>query len=84
MKFKTEEGAQACLKKMNGRYFGGRQVTAKLWDGFTNYHVKLKESEEQIRARQEQYGKELERQEIEEQLKREQQEAAAEAAMTDE
>lgn len=84
MKFKSEEGAQACLKKMDGRYFGGRQVSAKLWDGFTNYHVKLKESEEQIRARQEQYGRELENQEIQEQLKQEQLEAAAQAAAPDE
>ena len=65
VKFKTEEGAQACLKKMHGRYFGGRQVTGKLWDGFTNYNVKLQESEEQIRARREQFAKEIESQEVE-------------------
>ena len=64
VKFKTEEGAQACLSKMNGRYFGGRQVTAKLWDGFTNYSAKLQESEAQIQARREQYARDLEAQEV--------------------
>lgn len=75
VKFKTEEGAQACLNKMNGRFFGGRQVVAKLWDGFTNYNVKLQESEEQIQARREQFAREIEAQEVEEKLKREQNDA---------
>lgn len=77
MKFKTEEGAQACLKKMDGRFFGGRQVVAKLWDGFTNYNMKLQESEESTQARREQFAKEIEAQEIEEKLRKEQEDAAA-------
>lgn len=42
MRFQTEEGAQACLERMNGRFFGGLQLTAALWDGVTNYNVKVR------------------------------------------
>jgi hypothetical protein len=24
---------------MNGRFFGGHQIVAHMWDGFTSYHV---------------------------------------------
>lgn len=39
VKFKQEEPAHACVAKMNGRFFGGRQLIAHMWDGFTYYHV---------------------------------------------
>ena len=49
VKFKKEDAAKACIEKMNGRFFGGRQVVASLWDGFTNYNTtKLEETEEQV------------------------------------
>lgn len=41
VKFKTEEGANACLRVMNGRFFAGRQLEAFKWDGITNYNVKV-------------------------------------------
>ena len=39
VKFKQEEPAQACIAKMNGRFFGGNQLVAHMWDGVTYYHV---------------------------------------------
>jgi HIV Tat-specific factor 1 len=39
VRFKQEEPAQACLSRMNGRFFGGHQIVAHMWDGFTSYHV---------------------------------------------
>jgi hypothetical protein len=39
VRFKQEEPAHACLEKMNGRFFGGQQILAHMWDGFTSYHV---------------------------------------------
>jgi len=49
VKFKGEAAAKTCVEKMNGRFFGGRQVVASLWDGFTNYNAtKLEETEEQV------------------------------------
>lgn len=37
VRFKQEEDAMECLKLMNGRYFGGRQVVAELYDGKRTY-----------------------------------------------
>jgi hypothetical protein len=42
VKFRTEEGAQEALAKMNGRFFGGRRIAAALWDGTTNYNIKVR------------------------------------------
>ena len=61
IKFKQSEPAQECLKLMNGRFFGGRQLTAELWDGITNYNVrKAQESEEEQAARLARFAAELE------------------------
>ena len=38
--FKEPEQADACIQSFNGRWFGGRQLTAALWDGTTDYQVK--------------------------------------------
>lgn len=38
--FKEPEEADACVLSFNGRWFGGRQLTAQLWDGTTDYQVK--------------------------------------------
>lgn len=37
--FKEPEEADACILSFNGRWFGGRQLTAQLWDGTTDYQV---------------------------------------------
>ena len=61
IKFKQGEPAQECLKLMGGRFFGGRQLTAELWDGITNYNVKkAQESEEEQAARLARFAAEIE------------------------
>eukprot|EP00879_Flechtneria_rotunda_P023463 GHRR01024819.1.p1 GENE.GHRR01024819.1~~GHRR01024819.1.p1 ORF type:complete len:251 (+),score=88.02 GHRR01024819.1:244-996(+) len=64
VKFKKEEPAAACLNLMNGRFFGGQRLVAHMWDGLTNYNVKVpkKESAEEEAARLEVFAKELEQQ----------------------
>lgn len=37
--FKEAEEADACIQSFNGRWFGGRQLSAQLWDGATDYQV---------------------------------------------
>lgn len=39
--FKEPEQADACILSFNGRWFGGRQLTAELWDGTTDYQVRF-------------------------------------------
>jgi HIV Tat-specific factor 1 len=59
--FKTEEAADACIKLMRGRWFGGRQLEADKWDGVTNHNAKREqETEEEQMARLEAFSKELE------------------------
>ena len=83
VKFKTEDAAQECVKKMQGRYFGGRQVEAGMWDGYTNYHVKIQETAEQQAARLERFASEIEAQSAKELLEQaKQQDAATNAAVT--
>ena len=61
IKFKRDDAAQECIKIMNGRFFGGRQLTAELWDGTTNYNVrKPQESEEEQAARLARFAAEIE------------------------
>lgn len=61
VKFKEEDAAQGCIKLMEGRFFGGRQVAAHLWDGITNYNVKKqKETPEEEAARLERFAAEIE------------------------
>lgn len=77
VKFKTAEAAEACIKKMQGRFFGGRQVEAGMWDGYTNHNVKLQETAEQQAARLERFSKDIESQQLQVELLRQQQEAEA-------
>jgi len=42
VRFRTQEGAQEALARMGGRFFGGRRIAAALWDGLTNYNVKVR------------------------------------------
>ncbi len=37
----VQEPADECVRIMNGRFFGGRQIEAAKWDGWTNYNVKV-------------------------------------------
>lgn len=37
VRFKEEDHAQDCIKLMDGRYFGGRQIVAELYDGKRRY-----------------------------------------------
>jgi len=60
VRFKFEDAAAECIKLMNGRFFAGRQIVAHMYDGVTNYNVKLKESEEEQAARLEAFTREIE------------------------
>ena len=60
VRFKTKEGADACIALMDGRWFAGRQVKAFKYDGYTNYNVKAVETEEEQMARLEKFAAELE------------------------
>lgn len=40
VKFATSYAAQECIKTTNGRYFGGNNLKAFIWDGVTNYGEK--------------------------------------------
>ena len=37
VKFKAPDAAAKCVSLMSGRFFGGRQVAADLWDGIAKY-----------------------------------------------
>jgi hypothetical protein len=52
--FKSNISSNPCVEKMNGRFYGGRMISAALWDGYTN-HV-LKESEDDRKKREEEFG----------------------------
>ncbi|RWS26903.1 HIV Tat-specific factor 1-like protein [Leptotrombidium deliense] len=56
--FKEFEAADSCVQLMNGRFFAGRQLSASHWDGKTKYSVK--ETEEEAKARIDQWDKFLE------------------------
>lgn len=47
--FKEPEEADACISRMNGRWFAQRQLTAETWDGRTRY--KIFETEEELEER---------------------------------
>uniref|UniRef100_A0A7N6ACN8 17S U2 SnRNP complex component HTATSF1 n=1 Tax=Anabas testudineus TaxID=64144 RepID=A0A7N6ACN8_ANATE len=50
--FKEPEQADACIQSFNGRWFGGRQLSAELWDGTTDYQVEetTREREERLKG----------------------------------
>lgn len=57
-----------CIAVMEGRFFGGRQISASMWDGIQQFHVKpvktaAKETEEEQQARLERFAAEIEAQE---------------------
>ncbi|KAG8008050.1 HIV Tat-specific factor 1-like protein [Nibea albiflora] len=50
--FKEPEQADACIQSFNDRWFGGRQLSAQLWDGSTDYQVEetTREREERLKT----------------------------------
>ncbi|XP_051904055.1 HIV Tat-specific factor 1 [Hippocampus zosterae] len=50
--FKEQEHADACILSFHGRWFGGRQLSAQLWDGATDYQVEetSREREERLKG----------------------------------
>ncbi|XP_051539402.1 HIV Tat-specific factor 1 homolog [Myxocyprinus asiaticus] len=50
--FKEPEEADMCQAALNGRWFGGRQLSAQLWDGVTDYQVEetSREREERLKG----------------------------------
>jgi len=69
VRFKDELSVIICIKKMNGRYFGGKRIVAEVYDGKTKYKVEnpLENKEEEERKRSERYRKFLNQQDEEEQ-----------------
>ncbi|KAK0180105.1 hypothetical protein PV327_005780 [Microctonus hyperodae] len=57
--FSEPTEAEACIKLLDGRWFGQRKITAELWDGKTRY--KIVETEEEIEKRIDMWDKYLER-----------------------
>ncbi|XP_047661245.1 HIV Tat-specific factor 1 [Tachysurus fulvidraco] len=50
--FKNPEEADVCVSTLNARWFGGRQLSAQLWDGVTDYQVDetVREREERLKG----------------------------------
>uniref|UniRef100_A0A672SPW5 17S U2 SnRNP complex component HTATSF1 n=1 Tax=Sinocyclocheilus grahami TaxID=75366 RepID=A0A672SPW5_SINGR len=50
--FKEPEEADVCQAALNGRWFGGKKLSAQLWDGVTDYQVEetSREREERLKA----------------------------------
>lgn len=50
--FREPEEADCCIQTLDGRWFGGRQITAQAWDGTTDYQVEetSREREERLRG----------------------------------
>lgn len=50
--FREPEEADSCIQTLDGRWFGGRQITAQAWDGTTDYQVEetSREREERLKG----------------------------------
>ncbi|KAM6151335.1 17S U2 SnRNP complex component HTATSF1 [Rhynchocyon petersi] len=50
--FRDPEEADYCIQTLDGRWFGGRQITAEPWDGTTDYQVEetTREREERLKG----------------------------------
>lgn len=62
VKFQDPKNCQECIKALQGRWFGGRQIKAEVWDGVTNFKVRKTDqiSEEEAQERLDAYAAELE------------------------
>ena len=61
VKFATSFAAQECIKLMNNRYFGGKQVKCFFWDGTTDYsasssNAQLDAQEKEEKQRLDEFG----------------------------
>jgi len=54
VKFKDPLDAEACVRRMNERWFGGKQLISEIYDGWTNYQVD--ETDEQRDQRLRSFG----------------------------
>ncbi|KAG8144649.1 hypothetical protein E2320_013119 [Naja naja] len=56
--FEESEEADVCKQALNGRWFGGRQLSVETWDGVTDYQVEetSREREERLKGWQEFLG----------------------------
>ena len=62
VKFREEAAAEKCIQLLDKRFFGGRQLSAAMWDGFSSFHVKpVKEALEEQEARLAKFAAELEK-----------------------
>ena len=60
--FRLPQSAAKCVSVMHGRWFGGQQIEADLYDGHSNYFVKRREeTEEEQRQRLERFASDLEK-----------------------
>ncbi|XP_019391971.1 PREDICTED: HIV Tat-specific factor 1 isoform X1 [Crocodylus porosus] len=50
--FKEAEEADLCIQALNGRWFGGRQLSVEPWDGVTDYQIEetSREREERLKG----------------------------------
>ncbi|XP_069468902.1 17S U2 SnRNP complex component HTATSF1 [Ambystoma mexicanum] len=50
--FKETEEADLCIAALNGRWFGGRQLSVESWDGVTDYQIEetSREREERLKG----------------------------------
>jgi hypothetical protein len=39
VKFSDHWAAERCIEKLNGRFFGGKTISAEFYDGWTDYEV---------------------------------------------
>lgn len=60
VKFRERESATACLRLMNGRYFGGRRIAAYLYDGSFSLREQSAHTETEDQERLERFGEWLE------------------------
>jgi HIV Tat-specific factor 1 len=62
VRFREPEAADACRRRMHGRFFGGRALQAAMYDGRTDFEPPRRaETEEEQAARLERYAAELEK-----------------------
>ncbi|KAM5145396.1 17S U2 SnRNP complex component HTATSF1 [Mantella aurantiaca] len=49
--FKEADESDACIQALNGRWFGGRQLSVETWDGVTDYQIEetSREREERLK-----------------------------------
>lgn len=62
--FKNPEEADMCVAALNARWFGGRQLSAQLWDGVTDYQVTNTHTQDGVKVRMKLILKEMHYQKV--------------------